>query len=74
MSDSRRILTTHTGSLPRPDDLIQIMWAKGDGIPVDESALETRVKSAVDETVDKQLKAGISVINDGEMSKPSYAT
>ena len=31
-----RILTTHTGSLPRPDDLIQMMWAKGDGIPVDE--------------------------------------
>ena len=35
-----RILTTHTGSLPRPDDLIRIMWAKGDGIPVDEAALE----------------------------------
>ncbi len=69
-----RILTTHTGSLPRPDDLIQIMWAKGDGIPVDEQALARRVKTAVHETVDKQLDAGVSVINDGEMSKPSYAT
>ena len=74
MSSSDRILTTHTGSLPRPDDLIQIMWAKGDGIPVDEAALEARVEAAVEETVERQLAAGISVINDGEMSKPSYAT
>lgn len=52
MSD--RILTTHTSSLPRPDDLIQMMWAKGDGIPVDEQALAERVASAVKEIVDKQ--------------------
>jgi 5-methyltetrahydropteroyltriglutamate--homocysteine methyltransferase len=69
-----RIRTTHTGSLPRPDDLIQIMWAKGDGIPVDADALESRVASAVDEVVSRQLEAGVTVINDGEMSKPSYAT
>jgi len=69
-----RILTTHTGSLPRPDDLIQMMWAVGDGIPVDREALEKRVSDAVQETVQKQLCAGISIINDGEMSKPSYAT
>lgn len=75
MSDSdKRILTTHTGSLPRPDDLIQIMWAKGDGIPVDQGALEERVASAVDEVVERQVEAGISIVNDGEMSKPSYAT
>ncbi len=70
----QKILTTHTGSLPRPDDLITIMWAKGDGVPVDENALAERVAVAVQETVDKQVAAGISVINDGEMSKPSYAT
>ena len=69
-----RILTTHTGSLPRPDDLIQVMWAKGDGIPIDERALEERVATAVQEIVEKQVEAGIDVINDGEMSKPSYAT
>jgi 5-methyltetrahydropteroyltriglutamate--homocysteine methyltransferase len=69
-----RILTTHTGSLPRPDDLIQMMWAVGDGIPVDREALEKRVADAVRETVQKQLSAGVSIINDGEMSKPSYAT
>ncbi len=68
------ILTTHTGSLPRPDDLIQIMWAKGDGIPVDEAALEERVAAAVKEIVARQIDAGVSVVNDGEMSKPSYAT
>lgn len=71
MSD--RILTTHTGSLPRPDDLIQMMWAKGDGIPVDEQALAERVATAVKEIVDKQIAAGVSVINDGEMQKSSYA-
>ncbi len=69
-----RILTTHTGSLPRPDDLIQIMWAVGDGIPVDQAALSERVRAAVEEVVDRQIEAGISVVNDGEMSKPSYAT
>jgi len=69
-----RILTTHTGSLPRPDDLIQIMWAVGDGIPVDQAALSERVSAAVEEVVDRQIEAGISVVNDGEMSKPSYAT
>jgi len=69
-----RILTTHTGSLPRPDDLIQMMWAKGDGIPVDAAALSDRVASAVQQVVDRQAEAGVSVVNDGEMSKPSYAT
>lgn len=69
-----RIRCTHTGSLPRPDDLVQIMWAVGDGVPVDASALEARVKEAVTEAVERQVAAGVSVVNDGEMSKPSYAT
>jgi 5-methyltetrahydropteroyltriglutamate--homocysteine methyltransferase len=69
-----RILTTHTGSLPRPDDLIQMMWAKADGVPVDEVALARRVGRAVQEAVDRQREAGITIVNDGEMSKPSYAT
>ena len=73
-SNSEGIRTTHTGSLPRPDDLIRMMWAKGDGIPVDAQALARRVESAVRETVERQMQAGISIINDGEMSKPSYAT
>jgi 5-methyltetrahydropteroyltriglutamate--homocysteine methyltransferase len=69
-----RIRSTHTGSLPRPDDLVQIMWAIGDGVPVDTAALEGRVAAAVDDRVARQVAAGISVVNDGEMSKPSYAT
>ena len=69
-----RILTTHTGSLPRPDDLIQMMWANGDGIPVDVAALSDRVATAVQQVVDRQAEAGVSIVNDGEMSKPSYAT
>ncbi len=39
------IACTHTGSLPRPDDLIQLMWAVGDGIPVDREALERRAEA-----------------------------
>lgn len=73
-TSANRILTTHTGSLPRPEDLVKITWARGDGIPVDETALALRVASAVEEIVDKQLSAGVSIVNDGEMSKASYAT
>jgi 5-methyltetrahydropteroyltriglutamate--homocysteine methyltransferase len=69
-----RFLTTHTGSLPRPEDLIKTMYAKEEGVPVDPQALAARVRSAVAELVKKQADAGIDLINDGEMSKPSYAT
>ena len=69
-----RILTTHVGSLPRPDDLIQMMFAKEEGIPVDRNALDARVSNAVSEIVTRQAEAGVDIINDGEMSKPSYAT
>jgi 5-methyltetrahydropteroyltriglutamate--homocysteine methyltransferase len=69
-----RFLTTHTGSLPRPDDLIQMMYAKESGVPVDAVALAARVRSAVAEVVKKQADAGVDLVNDGEMSKPSYAT
>jgi 5-methyltetrahydropteroyltriglutamate--homocysteine methyltransferase len=71
---TERFLTTHTGSLPRPEDLIRAMYAKEEGVPVDPAALGARVASAVEEVVRKQAEAGVDVINDGEMSKPSYAT
>jgi 5-methyltetrahydropteroyltriglutamate--homocysteine methyltransferase len=71
---TERFLTTHTGSLPRPDDLIRMMFAKEEGVPVDAAALGTRIRSAVAEVVSKQVEAGLAVVNDGEMSKPSYAT
>jgi len=71
---SERFLTTHTGSLPRPEDLIRTMFAKEEGVPVDPAALRARIALAVKEIVRKQCAAGIDVVNDGEMSKPSYAT
>ncbi|MES2911842.1 MAG: epoxyalkane--coenzyme M transferase, partial [Pseudomonadota bacterium] len=71
---TERFLTTHTGSLPRPDDLIKMMFAKEEGVPVDPAALDARIRSAVAEVVGKQAQAGVDIINDGEMSKPSYAT
>jgi 5-methyltetrahydropteroyltriglutamate--homocysteine methyltransferase len=67
-------LTTHTGSLPRPDDLIRIMFAKEEDVPVDQAALAGCIRSAVVAMVHKQTEAGLDVINDGEVSKPSYAT
>ena len=69
-----RILTTHTGSLPRPADLIRTMFAREEGVPVDGAALAARIRTAVAEVVRKQIDAGIAVVNDGELSKPSYAT
>ena len=71
---AERFLTTHTGSLPRPSDLIRMMFAKEEGVPVDPAALGTRIRAAVVEVVRKQVDAGIAIVNDGEMSKPSYAT
>jgi 5-methyltetrahydropteroyltriglutamate--homocysteine methyltransferase len=69
-----RFLTTHTGSLPRPDDLIRAMFAKEEGVPVDHAALAARINEAVTEVVKKQAESGVDLVNDGEMSKPSYAT
>src|ERR1700752_3022197 len=71
---TERFLTTHTGSLPRPDDLIRMMYAKEEGVPVDRAALAARVRAAVNEGLKKQGDAGIDYVNDGEMAKPSYAT
>src|ERR1700720_2286885 len=71
---SDRFLTTHTGSLPRPDHLVRIMYAKEEGQAVDRAELATHIRNAVAGVVAQQKKAGIDIINDGEVSKPSYAT
>src|SRR5258708_4538068 len=71
---TERFLTTHAGSLPRPEDLVRMMYAKEEGVPVDHAALASRIRSAVEEVVHKQAAAGVDIVNDGEMSKPSYAT
>jgi 5-methyltetrahydropteroyltriglutamate--homocysteine methyltransferase len=69
-----RILTTHVGSLPRPDDLFELMLARMDGKAVDEKAYAERVRTAVRDSVRQQVEAGLDVVNDGEMGKPSFIT
>ena len=69
-----RILTTHTGSLPRPDALLPIVEQKESGKLSDPAVFSTAVKSAVDTIVRKQIDCGVDVVNDGEVDKPSYAT
>ncbi|TMQ22150.1 MAG: cobalamin-independent methionine synthase II family protein [Candidatus Rokuibacteriota bacterium] len=71
---TERFLTTHTGSLPRPDALIRTMFAREEGVPVDPAALAGHIRAAVADVVRRQAGAGIDVVSDGEMSKPSYAT
>ena len=71
---TERILTTHAGSLPRPDDLVEMMWNKMDGQPVDEAALQARIAGAVDDVVRKQHEVGIDVVSDGELGKPGFST
>ena len=69
-----RILTTHVGSLPRPDDLFELMLARMDGKPIDEAAYAARVRKAVEDSVKQQADAGLDVVSDGEMGKPSFIT
>ena len=67
-----RILTTHTGSLARPVDLLDIMRAKESGQPYDHDAYAAGVRSAVSEVVRRQAEAGVDIVNDGEQGKPSF--
>jgi 5-methyltetrahydropteroyltriglutamate--homocysteine methyltransferase len=71
---SERILTTHTGSLPRPDDLADMLFAKESGELGDRAAFDARVRSAVAEVVRKQAELGVDIVNDGEMGKIGYST
>jgi 5-methyltetrahydropteroyltriglutamate--homocysteine methyltransferase len=64
-----RILTTHTGSLPRPGDLVTLLNAKELGEPSDTKSFVARVSRAISEVVRQQTDAGIDVIGDGEHSK-----
>lgn len=69
-----RFLTTHVGSLPREDDLVALMFAQEDGLPLDRTIVAEEIVQAVRHVVGKQTQAGLDIINDGEQSKPSYAT
>jgi len=69
-----RILTTHTGSLPRPKPLVDLILRREKGEAVDEGVFEQTVTAAVQDIVDRQVACGIDIVSDGEMSKPSYTT
>jgi 5-methyltetrahydropteroyltriglutamate--homocysteine methyltransferase len=71
---TERILTTHAGSLPRPEDLRDMRIAKDEGQPYDQAAFARRVRSTVAEVVQQQIASGIDIINDGEVSKRRFST
>jgi 5-methyltetrahydropteroyltriglutamate--homocysteine methyltransferase len=70
---SDRILTTHAGSLPRPDDLARMMYDVLGDKPVDQEALHRRTREAVAEIVQRQRTIGIDAISDGEMGKVGFS-
>ncbi len=67
-----RILTTHAGSLPRPNDLLQLVWARDRGQSFDARTLDQTLRKAVSDVVRQQVEAGIDVVDDGEFSKASF--
>jgi 5-methyltetrahydropteroyltriglutamate--homocysteine methyltransferase len=71
---TKRILTTHAGSLPRPPDLLEMLAAMEQGQPVDEAKRAARLPGAVKEIVQKQIELGVDIVDDGEYSKPSFVT
>ncbi|HEU0163731.1 MAG TPA: hypothetical protein VFQ54_01730 [Thermomicrobiales bacterium] len=74
VAKSDRILTTHTGSLPRPKDLIPMLYARDRGEAYDEVKIAERTHAAVSELVARQREVGIDVVNDGEAGKVLYST
>ena len=73
-TSSDRILTTHTGSLPRPKSLVDLILQREKEGTLDAQNFEAETANAVDHVVNRQIGAGIDVVSDGEMSKPSYTT
>ena len=69
---AQRILTTHAGSLPRSDELRELVFARAEGRPYDKDALARRLKSEVAEVVRKQLACGVDSVNDGELGKTNF--
>ncbi|HEX6211729.1 MAG TPA: hypothetical protein VF136_13195 [Methylomirabilota bacterium] len=66
------ILTTHTGSLPRPPDLVAMLREREEGRRPDEGVFQARVRAAVHEAVRKQTETGLSIVDDGEQGRADY--
>jgi len=71
-TSSTRILTTHVGSMPRPEIIRSLLRTRASGQQVDDAAFVAPVKAAVAEAVRQQAQVGIDVVSDGEMSKASF--
>ena len=71
---TERILTTHTGSLPRPPDLTAMLESMDAGSVLDPAAFDGRVRRAVADIVRQQVDVGVDVVNDGEQGKVGYST
>ena len=69
-----RILTSHVGSLPRSQEVVDFIFARENGVPYDEPSFDETMTTAVHDTVRKQAESGIDIVSDGETSKISYAT
>jgi 5-methyltetrahydropteroyltriglutamate--homocysteine methyltransferase len=68
------VLTSHVGSLPRTQDVVDFIFARENETAYDTAAFDACMTAAVDETVRKQVAAGVGIVSDGETSKISYAT
>ena len=71
-TSTERILTTHVGSIPRPDGVRTLLRARLQGQPIDEAELAVRATEAVMDVVRRQAEVGLDVVSDGEMSKTSF--
>ncbi len=74
MKSTDRILTTHVGSLPRPQAVVDLLFAQDRGDAIDAKQFDETISAAVADAVEKQAKAGLDLVSDGEMGKISYAT
>ena len=70
---THRILTTHVGSLARPDSVVSLLRLKERGQPYDRENFARLVRGAVADVVRKQVEAGIDIINDGEVGKSNFS-
>ena len=69
-----KVLTTHTGSLPRTQEVVDFIFARENETPYDQAEFDKTMSAAVAETVTRQKEVGIDIVSDGETSKISYAT
>jgi len=69
-----RILTTHVGSMPRPQEVVDLLFAQDQGVEYDQAVFDNVMRKAVNAIAGQQVDAAVDVISDGEMSKISYAT